>query len=138
MQNSIYYLDIYIMFSSSKDNLATFSNEQDLDKRKKTMKPTNPTNPIQHINNNTLSRSSFFNVNDNSNDIFLLCSHSGCNTKYKINKFPPSTPVTAPMNEDEKFWAILESITQTKLFCMQHSLQHATTICANSKIVYEE
>jgi hypothetical protein len=118
------------MFSLNKDNPMTFSNEPDLDKRKKTA------NPIQHINNNTLSRSSF--CNDNSNDIFLLCSYSGCNTKYKNNKFPPSTPVTAPMNEDEKFWAILESITQTKLFCMQHSLQHATTICANSKIVYEE
>lgn len=106
----------------------TFSNEQDLDKRKK---------PINHINNNTLSRSSFHNGNDNDNG-FLLCSHSGCNTKYKVNKYPPSSPVTAPMNEDEKFWAILESITQTKLFCMQHSLQHATAICANSKIVYEE
>ena len=112
------------MFSSNKDNQATFSNEQELDKRKKHF----------NINNNTLSRTSFCN---DDND-FLLCSHSGCNTKYKINKFPPSTPVTAPMNEDEKFWAILESITQTKLFCMQHSLQHATTICANSKIVYEE
>jgi len=120
------------MFSSNKDNSASFSNEPDLDKRKKTIKP------IQHINNNTLSRSSFCNVNDNGNETFLLCSYSGCNTKYKNNKFPPSTPVTAPMNEDEKFWAILESITQTKLFCMQHSLQHATTICANSKIVYEE
>lgn len=131
MQNSIYYLHIYIMFSSNKHNLATFSNEQDLDKRKKT---------VNHINNNTLSRSSFHNGNGNDNDDngFLLCSHFGCNTKYKVNKFPLSTPVTAPMNEDEKFWAILESITQTKLFCMQHSLQHATTICANSKIVYEE
>jgi len=119
------------MFSSNKDNPMTFSNEQDLDKRKK---------PINHINNNTLSRSSFRNGNGNDNDDnnFLLCSHFGCNTKYKVNKFPLSTPVTAPMNEDEKFWAILESITQTKLFCMQHSLQHATTICANSKIVYEE
>ncbi len=135
MQTSIYYLHIYIMFSSNKDNLATFSNGQDLDKRKKPMNPTN------HINNNTLSRSSFHNGNDNdsyNDNNFLLCSYSRCNTKYKVNKFPPSTPVTAPMNEDEKFWAILESITQTKLFCMQHSLQHATTICANSKIVYEE
>lgn len=109
------------MFSPTKDNQKTLINEQDIDKRKK------------HINNNSLSRASFHNDND-----FLLCSHSGCNTKYKINKFPPLTPVVAPMNEDEKFWAILESITQTKLFCMQHSLQHATTICAMSKIVYED
>jgi hypothetical protein len=119
------------MFSSNKDNLATFTNDPDVDKRKKHF----------NINNNTLSRSSFHNGNGNGNsndNNFLLCSYSGCNTKYKINKFPPLTPVTAPMNEDEKFWAILESITQTKLFCMQHSLQHATTICANSKIVYEE
>jgi hypothetical protein len=123
-------MHIYIMFSSNKDNQPTFSNDQDLDERKKTIKPIKP------INNNTLSRSSFH--NDNGNDIFVLCSYYGCNTKYKINKFPPLTPVVAPMNEDEKFWAILESITQTKLFCMQHCLQHATTICANSKIVYEE
>ena len=113
----------------------TFTNDPDLDKRKKRIQPA------KHINNNTLSRSSFCNDNgndDGNNNIFLLCSHSGCNTKYKLNKFSPLTPVTAPMNEDEKFWAILESITQTKLFCMQHSLHHATTICANSKIVYEE
>lgn len=122
---------MYIMFSSNKGNDITFSNDPDVDKRKKHIQP------IKHINNNTLSRSSFCNDNGNDNN-FLLCSHSGCNTKYKINKFPLLTPVTAPMNEDEKFWAILESITQTKLFCMQHSLQHATTICANSKIVYEE
>lgn len=121
------------MFSSNNDNQMTFTNDPDLNKRKKHH------HPIKHINNNTLSRSSFCNDNGNDNDnIFLLCSHSGCNTKYKLNKFSPFTPAVAPMNEDEKFWAILESITQTKLFCMQHSLQHATTICANSKIVYEE
>jgi len=110
----------------------TFTNDRDLDKSKKHLQPA------KH-NNNTLSRSSFCNDNGNDNgNIFLLCSHSGCNTKYKLNNFSPLTPVTAPMNEDEKFWAILESITQPKLFCMQHSLHHATTICANSKIVYEE
>lgn len=105
------------MISSNDDNNPTnIIGEQDFNKRKT-------------INDNTLM---------NFDNNFLLCSHSGCNTKYKINKFPPLTPVVAPMKEDEKFWAILESITQTKLFCMQHSLQHATTICENSKIVYEE
>ncbi len=108
------------MFSSNKDNSASINGEQDFHKRKK---------HIKNNNDNTLM---------NFEDIFLLCSHVGCNTKYKLNKFPPLTPVVAPMEENEKFWAILESITQTKLFCMQHSLQHATTICENSKIVYEE
>jgi hypothetical protein len=85
-------------------------------------------------NSATINGNTLMNFDDN----FLLCSHAGCNTKYKINKFPPSKPAVAPMKEDEKFWAILESIAQTKLFCMQHSLQHATAICENSKILYEE
>ena len=108
------------MFSPNKDKPSSINGDQDIHKRKKTLN-VNKGNTLTVVE-----------------DIFLLCSHSGCNTKYKLNKFPPLTPVVAPMNEDEKFWAILESITQTKLFCMQHSLQHATTICENSKIVYEE
>ena len=108
------------MFSPNKDNSASINRDQDIHKRKKTLN-VNKGNTLTIVE-----------------DIFLLCSHSGCNTKYKLNKFPPLTQVVAPMEEDEKFWAILESITQTKLFCMQHSLHHATTICENSKIVYEE
>jgi hypothetical protein len=69
---------------------------------------------------------------------YVWCSYKNCNTRYSIYKFPECTPLRAPMNEDEKFWALLESINQTKLFCMQHSIQHATMICTNSGIPYDE
>ena len=69
---------------------------------------------------------------------YVWCSYKNCNTRYSIYKFPDCKPMRAPMNEEEKFWAVLESISQTKLFCMQHSIQHASTICKNSGIPFDD
>ena len=94
------------------------------------------------ILNNSNKRKKILNIMEPpfGDDDFLHCSYYGCNTKYKNQNQTVGNNnfLVAPMNEDEKFWAILESISQTKLFCMNHVLQHATTICANSKIIYED
>ena len=81
---------------------------------------------------NTLGR------NASSATDYVWCSYKNCNTRYSIYKFPDCKPTRAPMNEDEKFWAVLESISQSKLFCMQHSIQHASTICKNSGIPFDD
>jgi hypothetical protein len=101
---------------------------------------------IGKISNNSNKRKKILNIMEPpvGDDDFLHCSYYGCNTKYKNQNLNQNANVgnnnflVAPMNEDDKFWAILESINQTKLFCMHHVLQHATTICANSKIIYED
>jgi len=96
------------------------------------------TNGSNDFSNACASNTLGWNATVSSATDYVWCSYKNCNTRYSIHKFPECKPTRAPMNEDEKFWAILESITQTKLFCMQHSIKHASTICENSGIPFDE
>lgn len=64
---------------------------------------------------------------------FFKCSYYNCDKSFAKEHFS-SGLMSPPINDEDKFFQILEGIVSTRLFCMKCSTNHATIICINSKI----
>jgi hypothetical protein len=68
------------------------------------------------------------------NEVFK-CSFYGCNKSIRQNVFLDIK--SPPINDEAKLELIIDSILVTKLFCINCSINHAISICENSKIRIE-
>ncbi len=66
----------------------------------------------------------------------IKCSHYKCDKSFTSEYFS-SGLLLPPINEENKYHQIFEGIMKTRMFCIKCSLNHATLICANSKIKIE-
>ena len=67
---------------------------------------------------------------------FIKCSHYKCDKSFSPEYYS-SGFILPPINEEDKYFQILEGIMKARMFCMKCSQNHATLICLNSKIKIE-
>lgn len=67
---------------------------------------------------------------------FCICSHFNCEKKYDYKYYSNGflQKEDFPIQEDAKFYQILEGILATRMFCINCSVNHSKLICTNSKI----
>jgi hypothetical protein len=68
---------------------------------------------------------------------FIKCSYYNCDKSFTKDYYSSGLK-TPPINDEDKFYQILEGLMKTRLFCMKCSTNHATIICLNSKIQIEK
>jgi len=64
------------------------------------------------------------------------CSFYECGKTFIRKKFSLDTK-SPPINDENKLELIIDGILVTKLFCITCSINHAISICQNSKIRIE-
>ena len=64
------------------------------------------------------------------------CSHYECGKSFSRNNYSLNAKVP-PINDEDKLEQIIDGILITRLFCFKCSINHAISICRNSKISIE-